>query len=351
MKTLIIPMAGKSTRFPGGKPKWMLTHPKTNGYMVMESMSGLNLDFFDQIIFVATKKQEEIFCFSDGLNKQLEEKDIHNKSRICLLSDETSSQSETVYRALIKENISGYFYVKDSDSHFKVKINGDENVVSYADLSDQGKINASSKSYIDMDQSNVINNIIEKKVIGSTFSVGGYGFNSAESFIETYESLESFDGECFISHIIYEMILSGEVFYGLETTGFEDYGTIDDWNEYKNRFGVFFVDLDGTLVENTGYYNKNSYGSGNPIQENIDALNKLKKNDSKVIITTSRPESERVLTVNELKEKGVMYDYLIMGLPHCRRYLINDFADSNPYPSAVAVNLKRNSDDLRRLLK
>ena len=54
-------MAGKSTRFPGGKPKWMLTHPKTNGYMVMESMSGLNLDFFDQIIFVATKKQEEIF--------------------------------------------------------------------------------------------------------------------------------------------------------------------------------------------------------------------------------------------------------------------------------------------------
>ena len=343
-------MAGKSTRFPEGRPKWMLTHPKTNGYMVMESISGLNLDFFDQIIFVATKKQEETFCFSDGLNKQLEEKDIHNKSRICLLSDETSSQSETVYRALIKENISGYFYVKDSDSHFKVKINGDENVVSYADLSDQGKINASSKSYIDMDQSNVINNIIEKKVIGSTFSVGGYGFNSAESFIETYESLESFEGECYISHIIYEMILSGEIFYGLETTEFEDYGTIDDWNEYKNQYGVFFVDLDGTLVENTGYYDKNSYGSGNPIQENIDALNKLKKNDSKVIITTSRPESERVLTVNELKEKGVMYDHLIMGLPHCRRYLVNDFADSNPYPSAIAVNLKRNENNLGRLL-
>ena len=344
-------MAGKSSRFPEGKPKWMLTHPKTNGYMVIESITGLNLDFFDQIIFVATKKQEEMFCFSAGLNKQLEEKDIHNKSRICLLSDETSSQSETVYHALIKENVSGYFYVKDSDSHFKVKINDDENVVSYADLSDQGKINASSKSYIDMDESNVINNIIEKKVIGSTFSVGGYGFKSTESFIKTYESLESFDGECYISHIIYEMILSGEVFYGLETTGFEDYGTIDDWNEYKSRYGVFFVDLDGTLVENTGYYDKTSYGSGNPIQENIDVLNKLKQNDSKVIITTSRPESERVLTINELKEKGVMYDHLIMGLPHCRRYLINDFADSNPYPSAVAVNLKRNSDDLRRLLK
>ena len=51
MKTLIVPMAGQSSRFPNTRPKWMLTHPATNRFMVTESISGINLDFFDKIYF------------------------------------------------------------------------------------------------------------------------------------------------------------------------------------------------------------------------------------------------------------------------------------------------------------
>jgi hypothetical protein len=36
---------------------------------------------------------------------------------------------------------------------------------------------------------------------------------------------------------------------------------------------------------------------------------------------------------------------------HCKRYLINDFSASNSYPSAVAVNLERNSNKLEEFLK
>ena len=32
MKNLIVPIAGKSSRFPNIRPKWMLTHPKS-GYL------------------------------------------------------------------------------------------------------------------------------------------------------------------------------------------------------------------------------------------------------------------------------------------------------------------------------
>lgn len=48
----------------------------------------------------------------------------------------------------------------------------------------------------------------------------------------------------------------------------------------------------------------------------------------------------------QLKEHNVPYHNIIFGLPHCQRVIINDFNDSNLYPSAVAINLKRDNDDL-----
>jgi hypothetical protein len=49
----------------------------------------------------------------------------------------------------------------------------------------------------------------------------------------------------------------------------------------------------------------------------------------------------------ELQTKGIPYDELVMGLPHCQRVIINDFARSNPYPSCKAINIPRNTDDLK----
>lgn len=42
---------------------------------------------------------------------------------------------------------------------------------------------------------------------------------------------------------------------------------------------------------------------------------------------------------------------MIMGLPHCQRVLINDFAKTNPYPSALAINMVRDTETLREYLK
>ena len=46
----------------------------------------------------------------------------------------------------------------------------------YFDLNDMDDINARTKSYVDLDVNDVVTNIVEKKVISSTFSSGGYGF-------------------------------------------------------------------------------------------------------------------------------------------------------------------------------
>ena len=52
-------MGGKSSRFPEMRPKWMLTHPSSGSFMCIESIKGINLDFFDNVFFVILKEHDE----------------------------------------------------------------------------------------------------------------------------------------------------------------------------------------------------------------------------------------------------------------------------------------------------
>ena len=113
-----------------------------------------------------------------------------------------------------------------------------------------------------------------------------------------------------------------------------------------------FVDIDGTLVTNSSTHFPPYVGEGTAIQENIDYLNQLYQSGKvKIILTTSRPEEHRGTTVFEMEEKGISYDQLIMGLPHAQRVVINDFARSNPYPSAKAINIPRNANNLKEFFE
>jgi hypothetical protein len=352
MRSLIIPMAGKSSRFPNMRPKWMLTHPMSNRFMATESILGLNLDFFDKIYFICLEEHEEQYSFSHGFQTELESLNLQNKSEIFFLKNQTSSQSETVYNFLVQSNIEGFIFIKDSDGYYECNLENENNQVAFFDLNDMDNINARTKSYIEFDINDIITNIVEKKVISSTFSVGGYGFSSAVEFCKTYEKFKNVEEECYISHIIFDMILSGSLFYGIKTKNFKDWGTIDSWNLYKSQYKCLFVDIDGTLVTNSSIHFPPYVGSGIPIEENISFLREMYKSGKvKIILTTSRPEYLKDVTILEMKDKGIPYDHLVMGLPHCQRVLINDFAKSNPYPSCSAINITRNSNQLREYFK
>lgn len=342
-------MAGKSSRFPDMRPKWMLTHPATNRFMVHESISGLNLNFFDKIYFVCLKEHEEKYKFLKGFEDELKDMELaYPKSEVILLDEQTSSQPETVALAIKKRNINGFILIKDSDNYFEYKFDSTNNQVCFFDLNNIDHINARTKSYIHLDTNNIINNIVEKKVISSTFCVGGYGFESALHFLKYYEEVKKLEGEAYISHIIYEMMLDSKAFRGVETKSFVDWGTLEDWNKYKSDFKVLFMDLDGTLVENSSIHFPPLIGTGTPLSKNIEYLKKQYSSGKiKVIITTSRPESYKDITVKELNKHGIPYDQLIMGLPHCQRVLVNDFSKSNPYPSCDGINVPRNSDNLQ----
>ena len=93
MKNLIIPMGGKSSRFPNLRPKWMLTHPMSGDLMCVESIKGLNLYFFDKIYFTFLKTHEQDYQISKGLEKSLSKLDILDKVKFVILDEQTSSQS------------------------------------------------------------------------------------------------------------------------------------------------------------------------------------------------------------------------------------------------------------------
>ena len=347
MRSLIVPMAGRSTRFPNMRPKWMLSHPMSHRMMVTEAISGLNLDFFDNIYFICLQQHEDRYSFMKGFVAELEDAGLRAKSNIVLLPEQTDSQSETVYTFLSGYDLDGFIFIKDSDGFYKCDVE-ERNQVAYFDLNDMDDINARTKSYVDLDVNDVVTNIVEKKVISSTFSSGGYGFADAKEFCKTFEKPQDMDGECYISHIIFEMMLSGSTFYGTKTTDFKDWGTLDAWNKYKSQYKCLFVDIDGTLITNSSHHFPPYMGSGEPIENNIDFLADLhEQGKTRIILTTSRPEKYRQLTIMELQTKGVPFDELVMSLPHCQRVIINDFARSNQYPSCKAINIPRNTDDLK----
>ena len=118
MNTLIIPCAGKSSRFPNMKPKYMLTHPDGK-LMIEKSMENINTDIFDRIIITIVKPHDDKYDTHLILSQVFEN---NPKIEICMLDDFTSSASETIYKTLTQMNVSGAFVVKDSDNRVEVRL-------------------------------------------------------------------------------------------------------------------------------------------------------------------------------------------------------------------------------------
>lgn len=346
---IIIPMAGRSSRFAGTRPKWMLTHP--NGrFMVCEAITGLNLNDCEKIIFVYLKEHEEQYHFIKGFREELEEIGLLSKTELIGLDKQTRSQPETVYQAIKLANISGAIFIKDCDNRFCFDIYA-ENFVCYYDLSQVGLIKPKNKSYIIVDSFGRIVNIIEKQVISPYFCVGGYGFKDAKIFTDTLEQI-NLAQEVYVSNIIYQRLLEKDTFEARPVTNYLDWGTWEDWERFRRSYATLFVDLDGVIFEHSSCHFPPYYGETGGITENVEIVKQLRKSGKfQIVIATSRPERYRDLTIRQLESLGIEYDSLLMGLYHAKRIIINDYSKSNPYKSCDAINLKRNSQELKEILR
>lgn len=345
MFTLILPVAGRSSRFPNMRPKWLLTMPDGK-LMIEKSVENIDLNIFDKVVIVCLREHLEKYTSEEMIVDSFENS-CGVKPELVILNEPTSSQSDTIYQSIKRGNIDGAIFIKDCDNVFTCNPEP-INAVTTIDLNEIELVDAKNKSYVEVDSLDIISNIVEKEVISNFFCCGGYSFRSAVEFCNTLESISS-ESEVYISHVIYKMLMSNEEFVRKTATNYLDWGTLREYRHYCKKHMTVFCDVDGVLLKNGSKFSSNGWETPG-LEANLRKISQLQKDGGLyLILTSSRPESAIEYTLKELDKFGIHVDRCLFGLPHTRRYLINDYSSTNPYPSAVAINLERDSELLSSL--
>lgn len=344
MRTLIIPCAGKSSRFPNMRPKWMLTHPDGQ-MMIQKAVSSQDLTAYDRVVIVIVKDHIEKYDAELVLNQAFGE---INKVEICILPTFTKSASETISKAIEAMNITGSIVIKDSDNAVEFTLpNKEINAAVGMELTSDSEIrNIQAKSFLRVNDQGLILDILEKKIVSNTICLGVYIFADARQFVQSYEAMNKgdFKGEMYISHVMSFMLTEkNQPFQYITAKSYQDWGTLIEWKDVQKNMRTIFIDFDGVLIKNSGRYGKVNWDNNDEIlEENCKRIRELQQAGAQIILTTSRPENFREKVEGLLMRAGIKPYAILMGLHHAPRVLVNDFAPSNPYPSATAINISRN---------
>ena len=339
---IIVPAAGLSSRFPGMKPKYLLYDYK-HELMLMNALKPFHGKF--PIYIGILKSHDEEFNASEFIKYEFGDLSVS----IVILDKPTKGPADTVYQIIKKAKIQGEILIKDCDSFFDHEITPG-NYICVSDIKKHDVLKKiSSKSFVIYNEQDIVTNIIEKNVVSDTFCVGGYKFDDAKLFVDTFEEI-SHVGEIFVSDIIERCIHKKHIFTKKSVINYFDVGTAEDWFEYNDK-PVIFCDIDGTIVENQTRVGSNSYDSDPvPLTKNVNRILHYQTKGSQLVFTTSRLPNVRKQTEKLLDDLGFRNYTLIMGLLNSRRILINDYNKANPYPRAEAVNILRNRDELDNFL-
>jgi len=339
---IIMPAAGLSTRFPNMRPKYTLTD--FSGKMMFEKAIAPLVNEHHVTIGLL-KEHEEKYNVSTYI-----EQEYGDKVSVVILEERTTGPADTVYQILKKLNLDSTeeILIKDCDSFFEHEYQ-EGNYVCVSSIKDHEVLKRlGSKSFIITNNQGIINSIIEKQVVSDKFCVGGYKFESADMFIDAFESLKKAHvSEIFVSHIIEECLNKDHIFKESMVWDYADVGTAEEWFEYNDK-AVIFCDIDGTLVKAQPRHAFED--PPEPLEQNVSRLLEMQSQGSLIIFTTARPERIHTHIEGMLKGLGFNNFKLITGLPNAKRILINDYNEANPFPRAIAINLKRDTDNLRDYL-
>lgn len=341
---LIIPCAGRSSRYPDMPPKWSL--PDHEGVpMIVRAVQELNFAPEDVVVTVLGIHEEQ-FSVSKGLAEA-----FGHPVRTVILEEQTKSQSETVVETLRRAKITEPFLVKDSDNSFKIDgIQASTNYVTVASLNDFDMINPRNKSYVNVDHEGFITSIREKRVISDQFSVGGYYFRSPEAFIRAYEKLcdsnEFAASEIYISEVISYLMLNGEQFKTKLARNYQDWGTVHEWRRKLESRKLFFVSIDGFLFERGSAIFSPRFDEVKPNLEAIASTQELAKNGHQLIYLSIRPQEMEAMTRAALDSNGLPEARLIMECDLAQWTLVTSPHASLPYVTSRARELSPDDQNI-----
>lgn len=223
---LIVPVAADKSEYEDKMP--YIFNLGDDGIMLcIKAILGLNLNSFSNIYFTVLNKHNKLYLLEDLFKLQFKRIGIESKAKVVVLNESTKNQLETIARTIELNDIHGSFMIKDADNYFECEIIP-ENSVTIFPLDALSSVNPKDKSYVAVDDSYYITNIIEKKIISRYFCAGGYIFEDTAHFMDIYKSFIN-ERKAFLSHIIYKELLEGNVFRPIMVKNYKDWGTKEDW--------------------------------------------------------------------------------------------------------------------------
>jgi hypothetical protein len=329
------------------KPAYMLTCP--DGDYVIEKIVKTSGATSRDCVFAIREEDDARYDISESF-REMFGSDI---TCISIKSDETAGPLETVVQTIESLSLTGPLLIRDTDSYFETELPSKVgNYVVYADLDDCPHVSARALSFIKLNDQGIILDIQERHAISNLFIAGAYGFEEASIIPKMYQRLRAYSPRSlYVSECVKECIFyNRDTFLAHPVKGFLDWGSEKGWQDWRAPQKTYFVDIDGVLCTCGGKSFKPRQLKAEPILENVEAIQTLAARGAQIIITTTRHEAFREATEQQLKSWGVPYSALVMDCLHQQRVLINDFAKTNPYPSAAAINIPRESKDLKRAL-
>ncbi|XWV26180.1 hypothetical protein QJ857_gp0898 [Tupanvirus soda lake] len=352
---ILIPLGGIGERFKKigyRKPKPLINvMGKPIIYWLLDNLKMDNIS----MVVIPYNNELEKYNFEDMLYKKYP----GTKFKFLKLTSQTQGAAETVLKGIEMIDIPDCpILCMDGDNFYTCDIvskwEGQNNVFYFDDDSD-----SSAFSFIKMNSSNQIIDIVEKNRISCHASCGSYGFSSYLQLRNYCQQIIMHNikqkGEYYMSGVIKLMIDSNFNFYGkcVSKNNYVCLGTPLDVRLFCNNYpcisafdGInvikpqrYCFDLDNTLVT----YPKinGDYTTVEPIQTTIDLLKYLKKIGHTVIIYTARRMNTHKgntgkviadigkITLETLEKFNIPYDEIYFGKPFADFY-IDDSAVS-PY--------------------
>jgi hypothetical protein len=348
MRTVLLPCAGRSTRYPGLPPKWLLTTPDGD-LAIQRAAASIDPAATGRRIIAILAEHEAAHGASAAIRRAFGP-DIE----ILVLDRPTAGPAETVSLMIERAAVRGPVVIKDADSWFDPPSMPDGSFVATIDLRRHlGLSRVAAKSFVEINEQNLVAAIIEKHVASNFVSAGLYGFADAAQFAAWYSIVarETGEREIFVSHVISEALRQGEVFRPCPVTNPIDVGTLDDWQGFTRSRQVVLVAVDGVVFIAQGGHAPPYWGDPPaPIEENVAHLRALQHAGAQLVFLSSRGEEGRAQTLQALHAIGLRVHALVMGCLHGKQVLVGAFEGALPCPVATAVNLPRNSAKLHQFL-
>ena len=220
---VIVPAAGLSTRYPGGKPKYLLED--INQSLMIENTLKPYYGKFNITVGVLQDHNEKYNAVAEIKNRI---KDIN----VVVIPNLTKGPADTVFNIiqLSKFNLEESLFIKDCDSYFDHVVERGNYVCTHKITNLNSGDQILNKSFVLSNNHKIIQNIVEKQIISDEFCVGGYKFDKISEFLSSYNSLiNQLSTEFFVSHVIQHSINKGNIFKSVQTTNYVDVGTINEW--------------------------------------------------------------------------------------------------------------------------